>query len=324
LGQLCTAQQRWDRALEAFEQSCQAFHEAGNLLDAAMVRFYRGLVYLVRGEPALAAKQFEKAMGSAQQAGFRWSGLPLAYVLYGFEVSATKDTHFQSMFEHWNWDIDERVPLQWFLSPAAIGTFDDARVVEEDLVDAFSESWIWEDPFGDCAVEVRRGASIYAENGRDLWYTNRSAPRIVRPVCGDWALEVLCRPVSDERPAMGGLLARENEGSYLRLDWGMLGPRSILFLGCLDGDNVLVGRGAPAWAREARHLRLERVGGQIRALCSPDGTRWFQVGQAPLECDRVNIGLYAVGQIDRVLYPGSYRAGTAIGFNKVRVWQGTV
>jgi tetratricopeptide (TPR) repeat protein len=323
-GQLNMAEQRWGDALEAFEQSYEAFEKMDRPLYAAMARFYGGLVYLVQGERDLAASRFEQVTAPIQQSTLPLSGLELAYVLYGLQVSVSSEGRFQSICKQWLQSMDRSFPSQWFLLPADIDHLNDAQLMEEPLVDAFSEDWVWEDPFGDCAIEVQSGARMYAANGRDLRYLNHSAPRMVRTVQGDWALETICRPLADDRPAIGGLLVWEDEDSYLRLDWGMLGPRSILFEGCLDERELLIGRGAPIWAHDTRHLRLERVGGHVRALCSPDGVCWFQVGQAVLDCHQVNVGLYAIGQIDRVLYPGSHRAGTAIGFDAVRLWQKTM
>jgi len=53
----------------------------------------------------------------------------------------------------------------------------------------------------------------------------------------------------------------------------------------------------------------------VNALCSGDGTDWFTVGQVefPRE-DPVEIGLPAIGNINRTIYPGAYPEGTAIWF----------
>jgi hypothetical protein len=214
-------------------------------------------------------------------------------------------------------------PVQWFLEPAPVAFIDGARLVQEQLVDSFSERWHWQDRFGDCTLEVQNGARIHAANGRDLWHLNQSAPRIMTSLSGDGALEVVCRPVSDQKPAIGGLVVWADEGNYLRLDWGMMGRQSILFLGCLDNVDVLIGRGAPSWQGDRRYLRLERIGDGVRALCSKDGRQWFTAGQATLSCEQVSVGLYAAGQIDRALYPGHHRAGAAIAFDGVRLWQQT-
>ena len=68
-------------------------------------------------------------------------------------------------------------------------------------------------------------------------------------------------------------------------------------------------------------LRLARRGERVDALCSADGETWWSVGHAafPAE-DPVQIGLCAIGMIDRTIYPGAYREGTAIRFESFRMW----
>jgi hypothetical protein len=63
------------------------------------------------------------------------------------------------------------------------------------------------------------------------------------------------------------------------------------------------------------------VGGRVNALCSGDGTDWFTVGQVefPQE-DPVEIGLHAIGNINRTICPGVYLEGTAIRFQAFGIW----
>jgi hypothetical protein len=37
--------------------------------------------------------------------------------------------------------------------------------------------------------------------------------------------------------------------------------------------------------------------------------------------DPVQIGVYAIGDIDRTIYPGAYPDGTAIRFESFEIWQ---
>lgn len=62
----------------------------------------------------------------------------------------------------------------------------------------------------------------------------------------------------------------------------------------------------------------------MSALCSADGGAWFTVGcvEFPAE-DPVAVGLHAIGNIDRRLYPGAYPEGTAIRFERFELWMGT-
>jgi len=112
----------------------------------------------------------------------------------------------------------------------------------------------------------------------------------------------------------------KNETNYLHLDRGMFGKREITLVGCLDNEDILIGRG---WLHnDAEHvfLRLERVGDRVHALCSADGEEWFTVGYAefPAE-DPVEVGLHAIGDIDRTIYHGAYPDGTAIRFESFQL-----
>jgi len=81
--------------------------------------------------------------------------------------------------------------------------------------------------------------------------------------------------------------------------------------------DLIIGRGRLLGERVV--LRLERVGDRVSALCSANGQNWFTVGHIlfPVE-DPVEIGLHAIGAIDRTIYHGAYPDGTAIRFESVR------
>ena len=69
-------------------------------------------------------------------------------------------------------------------------------------------------------------------------------------------------------------------------------------------------------------LRLERIGVCVKALCSADGVEWFTVGSVefPVQ-DSVQVGIHAIGAIDRTIYHGDYSDGTAIRFESFQLWQ---
>jgi hypothetical protein len=46
------------------------------------------------------------------------------------------------------------------------------------------------------------------------------------------------------------------------------------------------------------------------------------VGQARFPGGPAQVGLYAIGSIDRGLYPGAYPEGTAIRFERFALWEG--
>jgi hypothetical protein len=59
---------------------------------------------------------------------------------------------------------------------------------------------------------VRDRLEIHAANGRDLRHINLSAPRLLRPMSGEFAVQTACVPVSNEKPAIGGLRSRPYPG----------------------------------------------------------------------------------------------------------------
>jgi hypothetical protein len=72
-------------------------------------------------------------------------------------------------------------------------------------------------------------------------------------------------------------------------------------------------------------LRLERVREQVRGLCSADGEDWFSVGQIDFPTEGpLQVGLHAIGMIDRTIYHGAYPDGTAIRFESFTLWQRNV
>ena len=63
-------------------------------------------------------------------------------------------------------------------------------------------------------------------------------------------------------------------------------------------------------------------GERVSAYCSTDGGRWFSVGSATLPAQSpVQIGVHAMGKIDRAVYRGAYPDGTAIRFEGFQIWQ---
>lgn len=215
--------------------------------------------------------------------------------------------------------------LQWHLEPAQ-------PAPALSRVECCLGEWVWHDPFGDCSFTMRQeGLEIRAANGRDLWHPNQSAPRMLRSMRGDFTLQVVCRPVSARQPAMGGLLLWANKEQYFRLEWGSRGRHQITAGGCLPAlpnaargwwgsRSVIVGRGR--LVGEQVFLRLERRRDHVRALCSADGQAWFTVGQVPFPSDGpLEVGVHALGSIDRMVYPGAHPEGAAIGFELFELWR---
>jgi tetratricopeptide (TPR) repeat protein len=259
-------------------------------------------------------------------------------------------------------DLRQLALGQWFLAPAA-----PCRSARLALKESFSgplssggplsSEWAWRDSYGDCRYALDGALAVKAANGRDLWLLNHSAPRLLHPLSSLFpgtsdnahapgrvapspssvAIEAICAPASENKPAMGGLLLWIDKANYLCLGWGTGGPREITLSGCVEGQDAIYGRGRlpPRSGEGAAGVPLERVwlrlewgepeaagsGRRGRALCSADGEAWYTTGSILFPCDeRTQVGLYACGNIDRSIYHGAYPEGTAIRFESFCCW----
>jgi hypothetical protein len=60
---------------------------------------------------------------------------------------------------------------------------------------------------------------------------------------------------------------------------------------------------------------LERICDRVSAFFSTEGERWFTVGSVEFPVtDPLEVGVHAIGRINRAYYPGAYREGTVIRF----------
>lgn len=327
-----------------------------------------GRMYLDQGDRAAALQRYQLAAALATPQVFEnWRArelrsypLVFASVLSGLEEAYADPQAFHAFCRQFperdifaagaerSPDLAQFALVQWYLEPAAPAR--PAQLLFQETFEApLLPEWTWHDPFGDCRAErdahaSESGIAIHAANGRDLWHINRGAPRFLLPLSsmlpsGDaalpasgFAVQVTCAPTASDRPAVGGLLLWVDEANYLRLDRGSGGPHEITFLGCLDNQDVVIGRGRLPPGTPARdappervHLRLEWAGTRVRALCSAEGGAgsgpWFTVGHVtfPLEA-RAQAGVYAIGNVDRSIYHGAYPDGTAIRFTSFQCW----
>jgi DNA-binding SARP family transcriptional activator/class 3 adenylate cyclase/tetratricopeptide (TPR) repeat protein/regulation of enolase protein 1 (concanavalin A-like superfamily) len=324
----------WEAAAEALQAGRQIFRELAD--PSAELRFTLLLsrTYLAQGNRE-EAQRYLQELGTLVVSGeLDPDPFDLASVLGAAEeafegLETVRALHRRSRKEpqdHGSGGSSRDAVIQWFLESA------DARACGQVLchdafADVLSPGWTWQDPFEDCSLTVCNGLEIRAANGRGLAYLNRSAPRVLRPARGDWVVQTVCGPVHDAQlPDLGGLLAWMDEQTYLCLLKGIDGKRELSFWGCLDRSQLFIGRGrlAPGEASdrtEPVHLRLERVGERVRALCSVDGADWYAVGETAFPvADPVQVGLVAIGSLDRTIYLGAYTEGTAIRFESFDLW----
>jgi tetratricopeptide (TPR) repeat protein len=343
LGRIYLCQTDRDQAVNAFETAVQLWRDVPFAPVKAWATAALGRAYLAQGNRKAALKHFKQAIKLAGPEDLRESAMkPLVVAqrdrpyapdlaLSGLEEAYEDPEAFHAFcrrFHEEHPEIEELPFVQWFLElaePSAVGA--DPPLCDEDFASisapagALSSDWVWEDPFDDCSYTAQDGLEVHAANGRDLWHMNLSAPRLLRPASEgeDFTVQTVCAPAYPDRPAIGGLLLWHDKQNYLRLGIGLRGTYEISFEGCLEDEDVIIGRGRlPA---DRTFLRLERVSDRVNALCSADGVAWFTAGhvafpmQGPLQ-----VGLHAIGSIDRTVYPGAYPDGTAIRFASFTLW----
>jgi tetratricopeptide (TPR) repeat protein len=252
--------------------------------------------------------------------------------LAGTEEAHERSAAFRAWYRQRPELIDPAMPIDpWTLVEADSPRHSRTARVPGTVTTA---EWSWEDPFGDCNYRMEEAAlTLNAANGRHLWYVNVSAPRLLRPLPADVTdpvIQATCEPALDDRPAIGGLLLWHDDENYLWLDIGRFERRDVAFGGCLENRDRVIGRGllpegpAPGWAvGEPVTLRFEVTGDRVDALCSLDREQWFSVGHATFPVDKeAQVGVHAIGMIDRTIYHGAYPEGTAIRFTGFEVWEG--
>jgi regulation of enolase protein 1 (concanavalin A-like superfamily) len=163
---------------------------------------------------------------------------------------------------------------------------------------------------------------ICASNGRSLGDGNYSAPRLVREVSGDFAVEVCISSVSEDKPQIGGLLIWKDKDNYFTFEKGYWAKREIQLGGIVNKKFKFIGRGMlPESENDDTYLRLERKKDEFITYGSIDGENWYTVGNITfLTEDPIQVGIIAKGEIDRTIYCGEYKEGTSTLFRSFRIW----
>jgi predicted ATPase len=265
-----------DKATEALEQAIAHAQETDHPeLDLGANQIL-GRMYLERGERAAAWQRYRLAAALSTPKTFRnWRAslmrpyaLAFTSVLSGLEEAQADPQAFRTFCRQFpgrerfvagaeqSPDLAQFALVQWLLEAATPAQ--PARLLLHETFGAPpSPAWTWHDPFGDCRYALQEGLEIHAANGRDLWHINWSAPRLLRPLsstsvpaanpaAAGFAVQTICVPASREKLAMGGLLLWIDQANYLRLNRGMDGSHEMIFLGCVDGQDLVIGRGAAA------------------------------------------------------------------------------
>jgi DNA-binding SARP family transcriptional activator/Cdc6-like AAA superfamily ATPase/predicted Ser/Thr protein kinase len=335
----------WEKATGAFKKAIRVFQGTNQRWFEAWATHLLGQAHLARTDRGKALRRFQETLALLESEELR--GFPfqpyqaqfdvnplVASVLSGLEEAHEDPEPFRTFCDRCRAQAGDGPFVQWYLEPADVGAIREQPLLREEFVETLPSDWVWQDPLDGCSFgvasrsangvdTVRDGLEIHAARGRGLWFFNWSAPRMLRSVSGDWVAQTACVPASEAKPAIGGLVLWKDKKNYLRLDRGATGEHGILFTGCLGNRDILIGRGRlQSDASDRVFLRLERGGERVDALCSADGERWFTVGHVEfLVEDPVQVGMHAIGNIDRAVYRGAYPDGTAICFESFQLWE---
>jgi class 3 adenylate cyclase/tetratricopeptide (TPR) repeat protein len=329
-GQVAFCQGRWEDAMGSLERAAPLCRELDCRWSEPWITADMGWLHIARGDRGKALGLFQRGVSLAGADGFERYPRRFAFILSGLETAYADGQAFRGFCERFRLqrpEVDGSLFVRWYLEPAPVRTRHRLLLYDGPVGDSWP-GWTWVDPFGDCTYTERDGVEICAENGRALWDVNQSAPRLLRSVSGDFAAQTACAPASASGPCIGGILLWKGRDNYLALDRGQNGRCDVACGGRMDGKNVLIGRGCllpgsgDGFGGERIRLRLERQGDQVRALCSVDASHWFTVGTVsfPID-DPAQVGVYAVGAIDRMVYGGAHLAGTAIRFGPFQLWR---
>ena len=321
--------QNYDKALTHLQKMFEDFQSHKYIGWIARIYGYLGIVYMKKGNYNQAIQNFELSMKtimeSSNESLISWAYLlPLLSLKEAYEAISTPDKYREyclSLKERYA-DVIEKLPSFMFdLEPIQPSEEYRNLIFADDFQGKVDESYVWIDEFDDCSYRLTDdGVEIHSANGRDLNGTNNSAPRLMREISGDFAVETIVSPISNEKPQIGGILLWKDKSNFLRLERGYWGKRTVSYSGCVDGKPYNCSHGFLPNAGDDIYLRLERSEGKFHAYCN-DGKEWLSCGEIELQAkDPIQVGIYAYGMIDRHIYCGAYKEGTATLFRKYQIW----
>jgi len=326
--------QNYDGTLSYLQKMLDKSQADGYSYEILQAYLYLGITYMKKGDYNQAIQNFELSlktmMESSDESLASWDyHAPLLFLKEAYEALSEPDKYREyclSLKECYA-DVIEKLP-SFKLDFEPVSPSEEYRnlIFEDDFQKKVDESYVWIDEFNDCDYRFTgNGVEIYSANGRDLNGTNNSAPRLTREVAGDFAVETIVSPVSDEKPQIGGILLWKDKSNFLRLERGNWGKKTVSYAGYVDGKPYNCSHGFLSYAGDDIYLRLERSGSKFHAYCNSDGKKWLSCGEIELQAeDPIQVGIYAYGMIDRHIYCGSFKEGTATLFRKFRLWKRSI
>jgi len=285
------------RGMEVADQMKSTSHVASASALCKML----GDAYLQKGDNKQALFYFHRGIEFGPPTPFLSSllcGLNQLYIQQGqhekffdFCQQAQQKTLFQSQTSLRYWHLQPASPSTDYSQLTWLDSFDGASLREE---------WRWIDPQRRSSYDfVRQGVlELRTPSGQDLSSTNTSAPRLLRQISGDFAVETRLVDIKEGECQIGGLLLWSSE--EIHLSFGKrLYPfekrlsliNEVLLEVWQRSQGGIVGRG---WLPGRQlYLRLERNGKSVSVLCSNDGKKWQSCGETSFPADNpVWIGLY--------------------------------
>ncbi len=328
LSNISIYQRLWDDAIKYRQKYIEIQERGGNQVSIEWSKFWLGDVYMRKGDYDEALEIFHNFADKAFEFQDNYAQYRLFNSLEKLEYTYKrlgKYDEFLNFCKDYRQKHAEAVkdlPLQqWYLEPSQIDNKLSNLVFSDDLNKDMDSSWTWIDIFSDCHYEIREnGLEIHAENGRDLYWPNKSAPRFIREITDGFAVQVCISPATNDKPQMGGIFIWKDDKNYICFERGRNDPYGFLFFGYINGEQKMAGRGLLIEESESTYLRLERNGNEISAYCSIDNDNWLTCGRLSFPVDPIQVGIYAHGIIDRTIYCGEYREGTATLFKDFRIW----
>ncbi|MBM3212087.1 tetratricopeptide repeat protein, partial [Candidatus Poribacteria bacterium] len=328
LGNIEICQNQWEDAISYYQKHIKACQDIGNIFAIFWANLGLANAYLRKGDFKKTIEIYSKA---ADDPITIYNQFVFATILAGLERAyTTLNTpegflDFCNSFKKRHADEIGIIPFtHWYFVPTEPST-DYTNLAYSDSFDSdkLESSWTWIDEFGDCnyRIDIGKGLEISAANGRGMFDIRQDAPRILREFSGDFALEVSVLPVSDEKPQIGGILVWKDKDNFLMFENGSREKREI-FMSCYADKKWHIGGRGYLPGNEEINLRLERLGNQFSGYCSTDGKSWMLCGKLEFPAgDSVQVGLHAIGMIDRTIYCGEYREGTGTLFRNFRIWR---
>lgn len=190
------------------------------------------------------------------------------------------------------------------------------KTLEVNFKDGLPQGWEKIDPEKENASDFNTANGVLKlkiPSGKDLYGDNRTAPRLVKSVTGDFEIETRVKFSPTQSYQGAGILIFRNDNNYLRLERGFGGlgggEDGIRFDKREDETHepVATPEKFPTSAGEVE-LKFRRVGKDFTAFWREAGkTEWKEVGKVSANYpETVQVGLIGVNTADEITAEFAY------------------